>query len=103
MEDWGVNVDLPDDYAVIKGKQTSKRIIEGDRLNVYGSYKSIDTYTVDGKSYTVPTINVYNVTTDDKRFDLDTIKRLQRTFSVLTSSLAIPTRTVWLLGFIHTL
>jgi hypothetical protein len=76
MEDWGVNVDLPDDYAVIKGKQTSKRIIEGDRLNVYGSYKSIDTYTVDGKSYTVPTINVYNVTTDDKRFDLDTIKKV---------------------------
>ena len=43
---------------------------------MYGSYKSIDTYTVDGKSYTVPTINVYNVTTDDKRFDLDTIKNV---------------------------
>ena len=43
---------------------------------MYGSYKSIDTYTVDGKSYTVPTIKVYNVTTDDKRFDLDTIKKV---------------------------
>ena len=36
---------------------------------------TVDTYTVDGKSYTVPTVNVYN-TSDVKRFDLDTIKKV---------------------------
>ena len=63
------------DYIVIKGKQTSKRLIEGDAINVYGKYTSVDTYTVDGKSYTVPTVNVYN-TSNVKRFDLDTIKKV---------------------------
>lgn len=77
MEDWGI--DFEDDkqcYVVIKGKQITKRFIEGDKLNVYGVYKSIDTYNVDGTSYTVPTINVYNTTSDDKRFDLDTVKNV---------------------------
>lgn len=32
MEDWGVNVDLPDDYAVIKGKQTSKELLKATDL-----------------------------------------------------------------------
>lgn len=66
---------LKGDYIVIKGKQTSKRLIEGDAINVYGKYTSVDTYTVDGKSYTVPTVNVYN-TSNVKRFDLDTIKKV---------------------------
>lgn len=46
------------DYAVIKGKQTETRIMEGDSLYLYGKYSDVNTYTVDGKSYTVPTVHV---------------------------------------------
>lgn len=70
-----VKPNLKGDYIVIKGKQATKRLIEGDAINVYGKYTSVDTYTIDGKSYTVPTVNVYN-TSDVKRFDLDTIKKV---------------------------
>ena len=45
-------------FAVIKGKQQTTRIIEGDQVVVYGKYMGVDTYNVDGKSYTVPTIRV---------------------------------------------
>lgn len=44
------------DYAVIKGTQTETRIMEGDTLYLYGKYVDVNTYTVDGKSYTVPTV-----------------------------------------------
>lgn len=50
------------DYAVIKGKQTETRIMEGDTLTLYGKYIDVNTYTVDGKSYTVPTILVNRFT-----------------------------------------
>ena len=46
------------DYAVIKGTQSETRIMEGDTLYLYGKYADVNTYTVDGKSYTVPTILV---------------------------------------------
>lgn len=46
------------DYAVIKGNQTQTRIIEGDSLVLYGKFDNVNTYTVDGKSYTVPTVLV---------------------------------------------
>ncbi len=46
------------DYAVIKGPQSETRIMEGDTLYIYGKYVDVNTYTVDGKSYTVPTVFV---------------------------------------------
>lgn len=46
------------DYAVIKGTQGETRIMEGDTLYLYGKYVDVNTYTVDGKSYTVPTVLV---------------------------------------------
>lgn len=45
-------------FAVIKGQQQVSRIIEGDQVVVYGKYIGVSTYNVDGKSYTVPTIQV---------------------------------------------
>ncbi len=45
-------------YAVIKGTQSETRIMEGDTLYLYGKYVDVNTYTVDGKSYTVPTVLV---------------------------------------------
>ncbi len=46
------------DYAVIKGTQSETRIMEGDTLYLYGKYVGVNTYTVDSKSYTVPTVLV---------------------------------------------
>lgn len=50
------------DYAVIKGKHADTRIMEGDSIKVYGVYNGINTYSVDGKSYTVPTVNISRFT-----------------------------------------
>ena len=50
------------DYAVIKGKHTEARIMEGDSIRVFGIYKGVNTYSVDGKSYTVPTVNTSRFT-----------------------------------------
>ncbi len=50
------------EFAVIKGKQTETRIMEGDSLYLYGKYVDVNTYTVDGKSYTVPTVLVNRYT-----------------------------------------
>ncbi len=49
------------DYVVIKGKQQETRIIENDYIKVYGKYTAPDNYTVDGKSYNVPTVLVNRV------------------------------------------
>ncbi len=50
------------DYAVIKGKHTDARIMEGDSIKVFGIYNGVNTYSVDGKSYTVPTVNISRFT-----------------------------------------
>lgn len=49
-------------YAVIKGAHNEARIMEGDTLYIYGKYSDVNTYTVDGKSYTVPTVLVNRFT-----------------------------------------
>lgn len=49
-------------FAVIKGTQSETRIMEGDSLYLYGKYEDVNTYTVDGKSYTVPTVLVNRYT-----------------------------------------
>ncbi len=46
------------DYVVIKGKQGTARLIEGDYILVYGKYTGVDSYTVDGTGYSLPTIEV---------------------------------------------
>lgn len=45
-----------DNFVVIKGKHKESRFIEGDYIYVHGVYDGVETYTVDGKSYTVPMI-----------------------------------------------
>lgn len=49
-------------YAVIKGTHGEARIMEGDTLYIYGKYSDVNTYTVDGKSYTVSTVLVNRFT-----------------------------------------
>lgn len=61
------------EYA-LKGTQLDERLIEGECIQVYGKYTDINTYQVDGNSYTVPTITPINIVRgEDNRFNLDTI------------------------------
>lgn len=72
------------DYAVIKGKHTEARIMEGDSIRVFGIYKGVNTYSVDGKSYTVPTVNisryvqVYYMDWAEPMFSMNEIRTLAR-------------------------
>ena len=66
-------------YFVVKGQQTTKRLAQGDAVSVYGRYESIDTYNVDGTSYTLPTIKAfYTCDCRQARFDKDTIYKVAK-------------------------
>lgn len=71
-------IPLDNTYFVVKGKQTSKRLTQGDAVIVYGRYESIDTYDVDGISYTLPTINAFYTCDWQARFDQDTIYKVAK-------------------------
>ena len=70
-----------DNLIIIRGEQTSARFVLGDEISVYGRYNKIETLTVDGISYTTPTVNVYrtyfNTGSDvSEKFDADFIKKV---------------------------
>ena len=66
------------EYA-LKGTQLDERLIEGECIQVYGKYTDVNTYQVDGKSYTVPTITPINIVRgDENRFNLDTISTVAK-------------------------
>ncbi len=66
------------EYA-LKGTQLEERLIEGECIQVYGKYTDINTYQVDGKSYTVPTITPINIVRgDENRFNFDTISKVAK-------------------------
>lgn len=48
-----------DNLIIIKGNQSDARLIVGDDIVVYGRYGKIETQTIDGVSYTIPTANAY--------------------------------------------
>lgn len=66
------------DYA-LKGVQLDERLIEGESIRVYGKYTDTNTYQVDGKSYTVPTIMPINIVRgENNRYDFDTISKVAK-------------------------
>lgn len=73
-----------DNLIIIKGEQTNTRLIVGDEIVVYGRYDKIATATIDGTSYTIPTVNSYRtffntgISSPDK-FDSDFIKKVAKT------------------------
>lgn len=72
-------IPIDNTYFVVKGKQITKRLTQGDAVKVYGRYESIDTYNVDGTSYTLPTIKAfYTCDWQDARFNQDTIYRVAK-------------------------
>lgn len=47
-------------YIIIRGKQSSKRYIVGDVLNLYGRYNGTETFDIDGVSEVIPVITVHS-------------------------------------------
>lgn len=74
-----------ENLMLIKGKQLPERLLKGDIITIYGRYNNIETKEIDGKSYTIPSINIINVMQlgkngqeikDVYRFGLSTIKNV---------------------------
>ncbi len=57
---------------VIKGDQMEERLLENDHAEVYGRYVDVEEYVIDGVTYTLPTINIINIT-QGNRYNIDTI------------------------------
>lgn len=86
--DMGVSYDeykenTKDNLIIIKGAQTDTRLMIGDEIVGYGRYTKIETKTIDGVSYTIPTVNTYrtffntSISSPDK-FDADFIKKVAK-------------------------
>lgn len=86
-------IPLDNTYFVVKGQQTSKRLTQGDAVIVYGRYESIDTYNIDGKSYTLPTIKAFYTCDWQARFDQDTIYKVAK--SVFGNDIKISKSDEW--------
>lgn len=70
-----------DNYIVVNGKQKGiERVIEGDILQIYGRYTNVDSYEIDGSSFLIPTIDLYETTyiNDSSRFSSDFIKKVAK-------------------------
>lgn len=72
-----------ENLMLLKGKQLDERLLKGDVITIYGRYNDIETKDIDGKSYTLPSIDLINViqlgragddAKDKNRFSLSTIK-----------------------------
>lgn len=73
------NIDeLDNSLILIKGKQLTERILKDDLISVYGKYIDVETIEVDGKSYTIPAIEVKEVADFNSRFDIDTIRTVAK-------------------------
>lgn len=79
-ENYGEMSDFEEkDFFAVKGKQLDERLIVNDEIVVYGTYTGVETFEVDGKSYTVPVIDsIYNYNVYDTRFDLTTITKVAK-------------------------
>lgn len=71
-----------DRLMIINGKQLEKRLLKGDVITLYGIYKNVNNFEIDGKQYILPVMNTTNViqlgTNEDTnyRFNLKTIKNV---------------------------
>lgn len=67
------------DFFVVKSKQLDERLIVDDEITVYGTYTDVNSFEIDGKTYTVPVIeSLYSYNVQDYRFDLATITKVAK-------------------------
>lgn len=68
------------DLFVVKSVQLDERLIVEDEIIVYGTCNGVETFDVDGKTYTVPVItatSLYNIATE-YRYDLNDISKVAK-------------------------
>lgn len=61
------------EVVVLKCKQLEDRLIEGELATFYGRYGTVESYEIDGKTYSVPTINASKVIKGYERYSLEDI------------------------------
>lgn len=72
----GIETEDTKEYVVINGKTGKTLFIEGDQLYLNGRYQGVETIEVDGVSYTVPVISVFNAYfVGDAKFDAANVKK----------------------------
>ena len=82
MRTGDVTSDTENDLIYVCGTQSNVRVIQGDSICVYGRYQGVDTVSVDGSSYVIPTIKAYrtlfveNEYTLPQKFDNKDIKKI---------------------------
>ena len=60
------DAEIPEEkYFIIEGKQLEERLMARDLITIYGRYDNIETMNIDGKSHTLPKINIMNVVKRD--------------------------------------
>lgn len=75
----GAGTENIDEYVVLNGRTGKTLFIEDDELYVYGRYQGVETVEVDGISYTVPIISVFNAYfVGDAKFDASDVKKVAR-------------------------
>lgn len=73
------NIEKNENTVIINCKQVVERFLEGDKVSIYGKYNTVETQEVDGKSYTLPTINVTRIQEAwDDRFTEEQIKQVAK-------------------------
>ncbi len=82
------NIDLeeiekttPEALFILKGKQQNARLTKEDEVTICGRYNDVNTTEIDGKSYTLPTIemiscNSHIIGQDNYKFSFETIKNV---------------------------
>lgn len=62
-----------EEVVVLKCNQLEDRFVEGEVGTFYGRYDTVETYEIDGKSYSVPTITASKVIKGYERYSLEDI------------------------------
>lgn len=76
LDSWDENAK---EYVVMNGKPKGAMLIEGDVGRVNGRYNGVETIEVDGISYTVPVISVFQAYFGNQpKFDTTDIKKIAR-------------------------
>lgn len=75
----GENYELNENYIIIRGPQpNSGRIVEGDKITMYGRYMDVEKYEIDGKEKFYPTFNAFYYLQSYGKFDAKDIKEVAK-------------------------
>lgn len=81
------------EYLVINGKTSDTLFMDNDEIIVYARYNGVDTFSIDGKSYTVPKLTVHKAFfAKSDKFTATDIKKIARTVFGDNTEVRLPIR-----------